>query len=116
MSGFDYGNYGKKAEGTVYQPQGKKAELKSAATENKSTEALFNFKQKSVEANSLDAYANYAIGGLNVGKKVDLGALNGVLTADQVAMVAKFVKQAQQERIIAGVQARTDVYENNFLA
>lgn len=112
MSGFDYGNYGKKAEGTVYQPQGKKAELKSAATENKSTEALFNFKQKSVEANSLDAYANYAIGGLNVGKKVDLGALNGVLTADQVAMVAKYVTPAQQESIATDTKASYYIIKN----
>lgn len=115
MAGFDYGNYRKKAEGPTYQPQ-QKAELKKAATENKSTQALFNFNQKSVEANSLDAYANYAMGGLNVGKKVDLGALNGVLSDDQIAMVTKYVTPAQQERIGAGVQAESDFYENNFLA
>ena len=115
MTGFDFGNDRKKAEGPTYHPQ-QKAELKKAATENKSTEALFNYNQKSVEANSLDAYANYAIGGMNVGKKVDLGALNGVLTDDQMAMVAKFVTPAQEERIEAGVQAGRDFYENNFLA
>lgn len=116
MSGFDFGNYTKKADGTVYPLQGNnpKVDLTKTEKENELNKPILKFKP--VEANSLDAYANYAMGGLNVGKKVDLGALNGVLTADQVAMVAKFVTPAQQERIIAGVQARTDVYENNFLA
>lgn len=111
MTGFDYGNYRKKAEGPTYQPQ-QKAELKKAATENKSTEALFNYNQKSVEANSLDAYANYAIGGMNVGKKVDLGALNGVLTDEQMAMVTKYVTPAQQESIVTDAKASYYNIEN----
>lgn len=114
--GFDFGNYTNKADGTVYPLQGNNQNVNLAKTQKEDlAKPLLNFETKSVNANSLDAYANYNIGGLNVGKNVDLAALSGILTPEQVKMVGKFVTPAQQERIAAGVQARSDFYENNFL-
>lgn len=120
MTGFDYGNYTNKADANVYSLQGNNQKINLTQTEKEQSKPLLNFnlnQDTSVKKNGLDAYANYNIGGLNFGKKIDLSELPFDESADTITkMVAKFVTPAQQERIIAGVQSRDDFYVNKFSA
>ena len=102
MSTFDYGNYGKRAEGTSYQPKVKTQDL--AVSKQAESEAILKFgAPKETELSSLEAMSNYALGALGVGngKGVDVSALG--LSENDQKLISRYVTPEQQARIESGM-------------
>ena len=100
MSNYDFGNFNKDKDFSLYQiGRAKKALADSQAAQKAEQEKVQEqvVEQKKTDANSLEALGNYGIAFSGMNKKTDLSAL-GLDLHDQIK-VGKYVDAEQQARI-----------------
>ncbi len=99
MSHYDFGNFNRDNDYTLYQiGRTKKAMAEAKAAEKKEQVVQEQkFEQKKTDANSLEALGNYGVALSGMNKKTDVSAL-GLNLHDQI-QVSKYVNAEQQARI-----------------
>ena len=99
MSHYEFGNYNRENDYSLYQIGKQKKAAADAQAANKAKEAInLKFSEtKQVEAGSLDALGNYGLALSGLGKKTDVSALG--LSQNDQAIVGRYVTPEQQARI-----------------
>lgn len=99
MSHYEFGNYNRENDYSLYQiGKQKKAAAEAQTTKKPAGNININFSEaKKVEAGSLDALGNYGLALSGLGKKTDVSALG--LSANDQAIVGRYVNPEQQARI-----------------
>ena len=96
MSNYDFGNYNRDKDYSLYQLviQKKVATEKTVEAKEK---VNINYEMKSADADSLNALGVYGMAFSGLGKKTDVSGLN--LSANDQALVSRYVTPEQQARI-----------------
>ena len=97
MTHFNYGNFNKDNDFSLYQIGSQKKRISDAQTMKPQEKIEINFETKKTEAASLDALSNYGLAISGLGKNPDVTALG--LTQNDQAIVGRFVTPEQQARI-----------------